>query len=484
MRVIVTAIAVLALMRCSPSGPGLEGDVAGEDGSDTPRDEGEEVDDGSRDDAPVDVRPDGDPFPAVCGDGYLDPGEECDDGNRLNGDGCDWLCRVGDGSFDYPDPDPDVPPVASAGPAVEVVPTEEGIEAILDARMMQLVWGGSNYVLAYRADLPFPVVRVRLLDRSGVPAGGPWEVPVAWGSATLAAVRSGDEVDVAIQEAHTGRLLVYRFDSASGPIADPVELAAPDGRSAWPTLLDLAAGRGQLLVACQSWDLSLLSADLSGIVAHGSWGPYLDGADLLTQAIGTPAGFVATNVHRLVAVDDAVSLIGWSGVIPGGPESGTWPRIYLPGTDPVALVDDGLLFWWVSFVSDPPPPAPQELGDLWVAKTDFLGNLVLPPRQVLPDLTHGNHGFGVASGVAGIAVAYSRCLDDSPTPCTVGLVTADSAGNIRSGPFTLMDEGVGLSGDVPVVVAADDEGYAVLAVKGDRDTGDHVLLFRRFVPAP
>ena len=32
-------------------------------------------------------------WPAVCGDGILDPGEECDDGNTASDDGCDAQCR-------------------------------------------------------------------------------------------------------------------------------------------------------------------------------------------------------------------------------------------------------------------------------------------------------------------------------------------------------------------------------------------------------
>src|SRR3989344_4826965 len=30
----------------------------------------------------------------VCGDGKLQEGEQCDDTNRINGDGCDSLCRI------------------------------------------------------------------------------------------------------------------------------------------------------------------------------------------------------------------------------------------------------------------------------------------------------------------------------------------------------------------------------------------------------
>jgi cysteine-rich repeat protein len=40
----------------------------------------------------------------VCGDGFVDPGEECDDGNTLDGDGCSHDCKIehscGDGIVD------------------------------------------------------------------------------------------------------------------------------------------------------------------------------------------------------------------------------------------------------------------------------------------------------------------------------------------------------------------------------------------------
>ena len=32
--------------------------------------------------------------PAMCGDGFRDPGEQCDDGNLIPGDGCDAHCRL------------------------------------------------------------------------------------------------------------------------------------------------------------------------------------------------------------------------------------------------------------------------------------------------------------------------------------------------------------------------------------------------------
>jgi len=35
----------------------------------------------------------GNPTPAICGDGVVEPGEECDDGNTSDGDGCSSECR-------------------------------------------------------------------------------------------------------------------------------------------------------------------------------------------------------------------------------------------------------------------------------------------------------------------------------------------------------------------------------------------------------
>lgn len=484
MQRLIQLIAVFGLAGCPSSTGGTDGgDPADEDegrmeGLDAP-----DAEDAGADETEADIRADGDPFPPVCGDGYLDPGEECDDANRLNGDGCDWLCRLGDGSFEYPEPDPDVPPVEPEGPAVEVVATEEGLGMVADARWLQLVWGGTNYVLAYAAELPYPVVRVRLVAKNGTAAGGPWDVPVAWGSATLAAVRLGDEVGVLVYESHSGRLLLYRIDSASGPIDAPIELASPAPDGSWPQLLDVAAARGQYLIGCQSWNLTTITDDGARAVDHGTWGPTIDGADFLTQVLATPDGFVATNVRRVAAFDSTLRLIGWSGIIPGDPDSGTDPSVTLYGNDPVVAVADGLLFWWLTLYADATPPLPLDLGDLWVAKTDFAANLVLPPRRVVADVTRSRHGLATATGMAGTAVVYSRCTDDGVSPCTVELVNTDTAGNVRSGPHTLLDAGYGLRSDVPLVVAADDEGFAVVVLNGDWP-GDHrVLVFRRFVPS-
>jgi hypothetical protein len=210
----------------------------------------------------------------------------------------------------------------------------------------------------------------------------------------------------------------------------------------------------------------------------------IDSADFLTQVLATPDGFIATNVRRIAAFDSTLHLVSWSGIIPGDPDSHTDPSVTLWGNDPVVAVADGLLFWWLTLYADPEPPLPQDLGDLWVAKTDFSANLVLPPRRILADVTRSRHGLATATGAAGTAVVYSRCLDDGESPCTVELVNTDAAGNLCSDPHTLLDAGYGLRSDVPLVVAADDVGFGVVALNGEWPGDRRALVFRRFVPSP
>ncbi|MBN1494182.1 DUF4215 domain-containing protein [Candidatus Peregrinibacteria bacterium] len=51
------------------------------------------------------------PPQAVCGDGFLSPGEQCDDGNKNDGDGCSSLCLV-----EVPLPEPEECPVCKECP--------------------------------------------------------------------------------------------------------------------------------------------------------------------------------------------------------------------------------------------------------------------------------------------------------------------------------------------------------------------------------
>ncbi len=110
-----------------------------------------DLDSNSDEQSDIDIRPESwwQDAPGVderCGDGEVDPGEECDDGNRMNGDGCDWLCRSGDGETPDPTPDPDVPPITTVGPPVPVV---SGDEVVANNNAMDLECSGEQYSLMY-----------------------------------------------------------------------------------------------------------------------------------------------------------------------------------------------------------------------------------------------------------------------------------------------------------------------------------------------
>ena len=84
------AFSLLLAASCGGNAVGADsGDTAHEDGGGDGGGEVGDVEDGEPLLPPVEDEP-------VCGNGVLDPGEECDDRNRVNGDGCDWLCRLGE----------------------------------------------------------------------------------------------------------------------------------------------------------------------------------------------------------------------------------------------------------------------------------------------------------------------------------------------------------------------------------------------------
>ena len=97
-----------------------------------------------------------------CGDFTVDPGEECDDGNRLNGDGCDWLCQLGDG-------DPPGPPSSRAcryqsmtGPVVL-----ENLEPdVIAGTPFPFVWTGSEFAAVFTEYSPV-TTRFRRFSASG-----------------------------------------------------------------------------------------------------------------------------------------------------------------------------------------------------------------------------------------------------------------------------------------------------------------------------
>ena len=55
--------------------------------------------------------------PAVCGNGFIDDGEQCDDSNIVDGDGCSAICEIEDGP-PGPTPDNEAPVITVPGDIV------------------------------------------------------------------------------------------------------------------------------------------------------------------------------------------------------------------------------------------------------------------------------------------------------------------------------------------------------------------------------
>jgi cysteine-rich repeat protein len=164
--------------------------------------------------------------PRNCGDGTLDPDEECDDGNRFDGDGCDWMCRLGDGE----------PP----GPADPSSPrfTPEGEPGILEGTWngdwlggpseacyrVPFMWAGDSYALvSYSRDSG---ARISRFDRSGRRVGMEWALPnsdaydAAWNGSGFAVVWCSNE---STEFVGTEWILILGADGK--PVGDAILLA-------------------------------------------------------------------------------------------------------------------------------------------------------------------------------------------------------------------------------------------------------------------
>lgn len=233
-RVTTVSLVLLAVLVFSCSGrtrhidPPADGDVTHDAGSDSDVDINDDGDIGDPSSVPR------------CGDGVLDPEEECDDHNRLNGDGCDWLCRIGDGE-PVPEPDPDASVYVPSMPEQESSGnTWRGIDLGLP-----LVWNGSSLAVTVFEPTPSPrpeesETHIRFFESSsdGEIGGAEWNYPVDTNAPTstegeglsLDLVWTGEGYGLFYTspegEPWTGdtSLWFLLLDSTGKPIGDPVLL--------------------------------------------------------------------------------------------------------------------------------------------------------------------------------------------------------------------------------------------------------------------
>ncbi|MBI5502497.1 MAG: hypothetical protein HY907_19795 [Deltaproteobacteria bacterium] len=189
-----------------------------------------------------------------CGDGVLDPGEQCDDWNRLDGDGCDWLCRLGDGE-PPPAPDPDASDYVPSGELVTVSasPGPAGMERL------PLAWTGSEFATAWfqrpERDGDIGFLRFRRFDSAGRPIDAEWRLPSVGDYGGLEVVWTGTGFGLFFVDGLTG-LWYLRLDAAGKPIGGPVLIEgdvrarapaadlAPDGTFVVAWMHDSGSGDG------------------------------------------------------------------------------------------------------------------------------------------------------------------------------------------------------------------------------------------------
>lgn len=174
----------------------------------------------------------------VCGNYVLDDGEECDDGNRLDGDGCDWSCHVGDGD---PPPDPDMS-VDDYVPAGDPATLPGAVSDTRAFESIALVWTGTEYAAAWTNMPGFPeppTIEFRRFDMTGTTIDAPWHYDAPVRYAGLDLVWNGDGFGLFYVNMEMG-LFYLRLDSDGKPLSAPV-LIEPDPRVRAPAA-DLATG--------------------------------------------------------------------------------------------------------------------------------------------------------------------------------------------------------------------------------------------------
>jgi cysteine-rich repeat protein len=365
------------------------------------------------------------PPPSIlCGNGTVEPGEECD-GNRMNGDGCDWLCVLGDG-----EEPPDLPPDPEAGhaePALSATPLDIGAD---NPSLATLSWPGNRVPLASNGTVYATVWPHWLAEEGGIVQGSfirfdtagrrigaPWtyelvsgiyggSIPsphadLAWNGTGYGLLWSGR---AALRAGEHPGISFMALDADGKPVGEPVEVSvwanyvyrlgiAWNGESYGAAAEMLAAGDGP-------GDFGLLRLDLAGARRDPRrsvlWGPVqgegtggVAASDSLFVAVWTSWEPGANWVRYALAARDGTPL----GSARLGVEKDGWPA-------PPDVVWTGEEFGivWLGEASSP------EMGAIYLARLSASGELVAPPRAVVEVQPAGEEmalAFGNASYAAG-----------------------------------------------------------------------------------
>jgi cysteine-rich repeat protein len=369
------------------------------------------------------------PYAAQCGNGILDEGEECDDRNRLNGDGCDWLCRLGNGEAP-PDPDPGVAPYVPDGDLIYLPDLTDTTGFSMERLPIQ--WTGSEFATAFveKHEDDSWNIRFRRFEEDGEPLDADW---VYWpgtrlnGSTDL--VWTGSGFGLFFADATFG-IYYMRLSPEGKPLSDPV-IVEPDP-SARAVAADLTVegfvidwttegNPGSGTSWCGDWNgpddtVRLRLVDFDGttygpplMVEDKAGGPADvstgDGGYGLTVPVNSSPEFESCSL-RFVRVDETLTSVVYSGILSNG------------NVGDVVWIDGHYMVGWSHFEG-----YEGENTEICVASFSASGNLEAAPtcNNVTPPVMEGAYATRMAAGDNGLALVFVSDSDQQMHYLRTGL---------------------------------------------------------------
>lgn len=462
----------------------IENDAAPDGDADAESDVDADVDDDSDVDADTGLDSDIDSPEDVphCGDGVTDPEEECDDGNRLNGDGCDWLCRVGNGD-PQPSPDPSFAPYEYGGPAVELETGQSNVHGGYER--LPFVWTGTEFSTVVLGE-PDPSGDRELdffrFDSEGNRLEDEWlELRVVWASALDLVWASGH---YALFFSNLEGLFMRLLSSTGKPLSEPAlvvgdpcvfsaagEIAGEDIALTWD-IMDYADsedapcnGEGQNPEA--GVHASILADDVLATVLHGPV-HLVEGQDIWPDiAVGPEKVGISANQRIDTDQTGPVSFTLVDDDLGETTSTGMLGNSYEPSS---IVFGDGA-FWvsWHHTEDYDPDDEVTDVDEICVARFTPEGMLMDAPVCEAPlGLDH----FGpprIAFGDGGLGIVV-------PAEFELLFVRTDSAGVVVGDPLEV-DPSAGEYEFGPYAIVWADTAFAVLYAAASYEP----LSIRRFV---